>query len=399
MKKLLQLSASHNRGAIGKIIEQIGVKAKDDLGFESWVIYGRYNCTSELKCIKMGNMLEVIEHYVENRLFDNEGLASRCMTKKIVAKLKEIQPDIVHLHNIHDHWLNYEILFRYLKETDIKVIWTFHDCWAYTGHCFHFVTVNCDKWKIECSNCVQGNRFWDRSKRNFNLKKKTFLSCKNLYITTVSQWLKNITEESFFKGCDIYAIPNGLDINVFKPLANPKNIWGLPVNKKIVMGIATSWYEDKGLSDYYQLAEKLGDDYQIVLVGMTKKQIAALPQGIIGLPKTASQEELAWLYNLANVIVSMSKAETFGLTIAEGMACGTPGVVYDNTAHPELISYDTGMIVETSNISAFKNAIEKICCRNKAFYKKTCRKRAEERFDKNICFDQYLKLYEQVLAE
>lgn len=95
----------------------------------------------------------------------------------------------------------------------------------------------------------------------------------------------------------------------------------------------------------------------------------------------------------------MSKAETFGLTIAEGMACGTPGVVYDNTAHPELISYDTGMIVETSNISAFKNAIEKICCQNKAFYKKTCRKRAEERFDKNICFDQYLKLYEQVLAE
>lgn len=161
MKKLVQLSTSHNRGAIGKIIEQIGVKAKDDLGFESWVIYGRYNCTSELKCIKMGNMLEVIEHYVENRLFDNEGLASRCMTKKIVAKLEEIQPDIVHLHNIHDHWLNYEILFRYLKETDIKVIWTFHDCWAYTGHCFHFVTVNCDKWKIECSNCVQGNRFWD----------------------------------------------------------------------------------------------------------------------------------------------------------------------------------------------------------------------------------------------
>lgn len=398
MKKIVQLSASHNRGAIGKIMEQVGVKVKNELSFESWVIYGRYDCQSELKCIKMGNTAEVVEHYFENRFLDNEGLASRMMTTKIVGKLKEISPDIVHLHNIHDHWINYKILFDYLNEANINVVWTFHDCWAYTGGCFHFITVGCDKWKTECGHCPQRNRYWDRSKRNFLLKRKMFLRCKKLHIVTVSQWLKDVTEESFFCGNDIRVIHNGLDVNVFRPIANVKNIWNLPKGKFIVLGVATAWTENKGLNDYKSLAKKLGDRYLIVLVGMTRKQIDSLAKEIFGLPPTRTQEELSALYNLADVVVSMSKAETFGLTIAEGMACGTPGVVCNNTAQPELITKDTGIVVQTGDIDAAVTAIEKICLTGKSLYSESCRKLALERYDKDECYKKYLRLYEEILA-
>lgn len=397
MKKLVQLSTSHNRGAIGKIMEQVGIKAKNDLKMESWVIFGRYNPTSELKVVKMGNMLEVIEHYAENLLWDNEGLASRCMTRKIVKKLIEINPDIVHLHNIHDHWINYEILFEYLITSKIQVVWTFHDCWAFTGRCFHFVTVDCNKWKTECHDCVQRNRFWDRSRRNFLLKKNIFLKCPNLHIITVSRWLKSVTDESFFNGCEIRAIPNGLDINIFHPMPEAKNIWRLPTDKYIVVAVANDWYEEKGLSDYYRLAEYLGDGYRVVLVGMKSKQIKALPKRVIGLPRTSNQQELAWIYNIADVVVSMSRAETFGLTIAEGMACGTPGVVYDNTAHPELISKETGMVVENGNVKAFSDAVIKVCQGDKMAFQMACRQRAEECFDKEKCFEKYIDLYKELL--
>lgn len=397
MKKLVQLSTSHNRGAIGKIMEQVGVKAKNELGLESWVIFGRYNTKSELKTVKMGNTVEVLEHYAESRFLDNEGLASRYMTRKIVKKLNEIRPDIIHLHNIHDHWINYEILFDYLSKSNVPVVWTFHDCWSYTGRCFHFATVGCDKWKTECHHCIQRNKYWDRSQRNFLRKKNAFLSCQNLHITTVSRWLKNVTEESFFKGCDIRAIPNGLDVSIFHYMPDARNVWALPTTKKLVIAVAYDWYEDKGLSDYYRLAEALGDDYRVVLVGMKPNQIEALPKGMIGLPRTRNQQELAWIYNLADVVVSMSKAETFGLTIAEGMACGIPGVVYDNTAHPELISEGTGIVVENSNIQAFCDAVIKVCQGDKETYRKACRQRAEEVFDKKKCFDKYLDLYKELL--
>lgn len=399
MIKLVQLSTSHNQGAIGKIMEQIGIKARDEMGFDSWVIYGRHTCTSELKCIKMGNVVEVVEHYLEDRVLDNEGLSSRCMTQQIVRKLKELKPDIIHLHNIHDHWLNYPILFEYLNSSEVKVVWTFHDCWAYTGHCFHFITVGCDKWKNQCGNCIQKGRFFDKSDRNYKLKKKTFLGNGKLHITTVSKWLFDVTSESFYKNCDIRAIPNGLDIDVFKQVSDAENIWNLPLDKKIVMGVATSWGKDKGIEDFYKLAKLLGSEYQIVLVGLTEKQAADAPSNIIGLPKTRNQKELCWLYNLADVVVSMSKAETFGLTIAEGMACGTPAVVYNNTALPELISEDTGIVVTNGNVAAFKEAIITVCRRGKKCYSAACRNRAEERFDKNKCYEKYMDLYKEIIRE
>lgn len=165
-KTLLQINVTANWGSTGKIAEQIGLCAMAN-GWKSYIAYGRMSNSSKNELIKIGNMPQVYWHYVQNRLFDREGLASLCATKQLVRKIKEIKPDVINLHNIHDHWLNYRILFEYLNQTDIKVVWTFHDCWAFTGHCYHFVQQNCMKWQTECHDCVQRYKFIDRSRKTF----------------------------------------------------------------------------------------------------------------------------------------------------------------------------------------------------------------------------------------
>ena len=223
-KKLLQISSSVNWGSIGKIAEQIGIKAME-FGWESYIAYGRkeYYNPSKSKLIKVGNRLNVYEHYLENRLFDNEGLASRIPTRKFIKQIEEIKPDIIHLHNIHDHWLNYKILFEYLNTTNIPIVWTQHDCWAFTGGCMHFVHSNCDKWKTQCRVCPQNKRFIDGSAHNYILKKILFGNNKNLTIVPVSMWMESFTKESFMKEKQIQVIHNGIDINTFKPQNVKKN--------------------------------------------------------------------------------------------------------------------------------------------------------------------------------
>lgn len=385
---LLQLNCTANWGSTGKIAEQIGLKAKT-VGWDCYMACGRSSNPSQLQVIKVGNKPTVLWHYAENRLLDNEGLASRWATRQLVKQIEAIKPDVIQLHNIHDHWLNYRILFEYLNATDIPVVWTFHDCWAFTGHCPHFVTVGCEKWKSECMNCPLNSSLLDKSNRNFKLKKSLFAANKNLHVVTVSQWLGDMARQSFFRDVDIRVIHNGIDVNRFGVKPAQKE------GKFVILGVATAWSESKGLGDYYRLSERLDDDCQIVLVGLKEQQIRILPKKIIGLPKTKSQEELAELYRKASVVLSLSRAETFGLTIAEGMACGTPAIVYDNTAQPELITPETGMVVKTGDIDALVSAIRQL--KEQPLSADDCRKRAEACFDKDRCFEEYVELYESLL--
>lgn len=390
MPTLLQLNCTANWGSTGKIAEQIGLKTKV-AGWDCYMACGRSSNPSQLQVIKVGNKPTVLWHYAENRLLDNEGLASRWATRQLVKQIEAIKPDVIQLHNIHDHWLNYRILFEYLNATDIPVVWTFHDCWAFTGHCPHFVTVNCEKWKTGCFECPLNNSLLDRSQRNYQLKKQLFSANKNLHVVTVSQWLHDFVKQSFLRDKDVSVIHNGIDVNRFGIKPAQKE------GKFVVLGVATAWSESKGLGDYIKLSERLDDDCQIVLVGLREQQIRALPKKIIGLPKTKSQEELAELYQKASVVLSLSRAETFGLTIAEGMACGTPAIVYDNTAQPELITPETGMVVKTGDIDVLVSAIRRL--KEHPLSADDCRKRAEACFDKDRCFGEYVELYRELLGK
>ena len=397
MPTLLQLNCTSNWGSTGKIAEQIGLKAID-AGWECYVAFGRSSNQSSLKTVKVGNKFRTLEHYAEGSLLDNEGLASRMPTKRLLKEIDKIHPDVVHLHNIHDHWMSYRILFEYLSSKQIPVVWTLHDCWPFTGHCYHFVSVDCDRWKTGCYSCPLRNMFCDQSKRNWNLKKSLFASHPNLIVVPVSQWMGDFVKESFLKDKRIEVIHNGIDTSVFSPQEVSES--ERCKEDKMILAVASAWSESKGLSDYYKLNECLPDGFFIALVGLPEEIIKKLPTGIIGLPRTQNAKELAKLYSMARMTLSLSKSESFGLTIAESLACGTPVIVYDNTAQPEVVDSTTGIVVETGNINQIVEAIKTLDARLDMEGEKistACRKRAEECFDKDKCFEKYIDLYENLL--
>ena len=407
MPKLLQINITANWGSTGKIAESIGLAAIEH-GWESYIAYGRWCNPSQSHLIKIGSRLDTYLHYGEQRIRDNEGLCSRRATRKLIDQIKKINPDIIHLHNLHDHYLNYRILFEFLNKTNIKVVWTFHDFWAVTGHCMHFVTVGCERYKSGCYECpmqkVYPKSFFERSSKNYAIKKDLFSANTELTIVPVSEWVGESVRYSFLKNKKIQVIPNGIDTKIFKPteltvLSDSRyNAFLNGVKDKyVIMSVASEWKQDKGLNDFIAMSQMLGSDEVIVLVGLNDGVIANLPNNIIGLKRTSSMEELAALYTRADVICSLSSAETFGLTIVEGYACGTPAVVYDNTAPPLLIRDETGFVVENKNFKQAYLAIQSIKSNGKSYYHDACIKLANDHFDKDKCFEKYIELYNELL--
>lgn len=422
--KVLQVNITANWGSTGKIAEHIGLKAISH-GWKCWMAFGRYSNPTELQLIDLGSRWNTYHHYFVQRVLDNEGLCSKGATRKLIAELKRIQPNVVHLHNIHDHYLNYELLFEYLNSTDIKVLWTFHDFWAVTGHCMHFVTKNCNLYETGCHDCPMRKVFpktlMDRSRKNWELKRRLFSANKNLTIVPVSEWVGEMTRKSFLKDKPIRVIPNGIDVEVFKPTLFPdisnlseqlRSFQNQTYGKFVIMSVATQWKNDKGVEDYKRIAKMLKKDEVIVLVGVDDVTMKDLPENVIGIKRTTNVQELAALYTRADVVTTLSSAETFGLTVVEGYACGTPAVVYNNTALPALVLSDgfkslngsiiegpTGFVVEDKNYMAAYEAYMKIKARGKSHYSDACIFFAREKYDKDKCYEEYVKLYEEVVGK
>lgn len=403
MPTILQINSSANVGSTGRIAEQIGQIAIAN-GWNSYLAYGRTANQSTSHLIHVGNKLDVFVHGSVSLLFDNHCFGSHFTTRKLISKIENIHPDIIHLHNLHGYYLNIDILFRYLKKVNIPVIWTLHDCWPYTGHCSHYSNIDCQKWRSECNECPKSKNypkslFVDHSRTNFLRKKELFTSVDNLTIVPVSEWLGTEVKKSFLGEKQIKVITNGVDIHSFTPVTDSCKILGKYnlSNKFILLGVATAWGPRKGWDDYIKLSQMLPDEYRIVMVGVTEKQKASLPKNIVAIKRTESIHELAKLYSAANVVLSLSDQESFGLTTAEGFACGTPGIVYNCTASPELITKETGFVVERGDFAALTVAIETIKANGKEYYAENCRKRALQFYDSNKQYLKYIELYNTLI--
>ena len=403
MPKLLQINVTANWGSTGKIAEQIGECAMS-YGWESYIAYGRWCNPSKSHLIKIGNKLDTYMHYAEQRILDNEGLCSRRATRRLIKQIQELKPDVIQLHNIHDHYLNYRILFEYLRNTDIKVVWTFHDCWTFTGHCFHFVTKNCNRWKTGCHDCPLRNdypkTFLDKSHRNYILKKDLFGSIKNLTIVPCSYWMRDFVKESFLKDKPIKVIHNGIDLTVFKPheptITSKDDSKSFPQKRFRIVAVSSVWNRDKGEHDIYKLRDLLpNDEYDIIMVGLSEEQINALPTGIVGIQRTQNVQELAKIYSDSDVLINPTYADTFPTVNLESLACGTPVITYKTGGSPEAVDEKTGYIIEQGDIKALVNAIIQI--KQNPLSSNSCRIRAEKFFDKDKCFEEYIKLYESLI--
>jgi glycosyltransferase involved in cell wall biosynthesis len=405
MSTILQICVEGNRASVGRIAESLGVLALQN-GWESYIAYGRFPRQSKSKLIRIGSNWEVFLHGLQTRFFDRQGLGSKRATVKLVRKIKDIKPDVIHLHHLHGYYINIEILFKYLSQASIPVIWTFHDCWSVTGHCCHFDYVGCEKWKSECHHCPQkreypASYFIDRSRKNFNLKKELFNSVSNMMVVTVSNWLNGVVGESFMAKLPRQLIFNGIDINTFVPKLNQQEVrkkYNLG-NRFVILGVANVWSKRKGLSDFIELSKYVGKDISILLlIGVKDSQIKRLPGNIIGIRRTENLQQLIELYSMADLFLNLSVEETFGLATAEALACGTPAVVYNATACPEVINVDTGIVVEKNNINGLLGAIETVKKNGKEFYSSACRSRAVNLFNKDDRFQEYINLYERMIS-
>lgn len=394
--KILQINSVCGFGSTGRIAVQIQ-KTVEQNGGEGVIAFGRGDAPDGVNSYKINSDIDVNIHGVLSRITDRQGFYSSGATRRLVRFIKEYNPDVIHLHNIHGYYLNANILFDFLAEYGKPVVWTLHDCWAFTGHCSYFSYEGCDKWKSGCYSCPLKNEYpasilMDNSKKNYEEKKELFTSLKNAVIVTPSKWLGEIVKESFLGKYPVRVIYNGIDTDCFKPTeSNFKEKNGIE-DKKIVLGVASVWEKRKGLNDFFKLNEIIGDDYRIVLVGLNDAQLAELPDGIIGIKRTSSARELAEIYTAADVFVNTSREETMGLTTVEALACGTPAVVYDATAVPEVVTEESGIVIEPDDIDALLNAVKSI-----SLSKENCIERAED-FEQNKQYQKYYDLYTDIIS-
>tara|TARA_R110002153_G_scaffold66028_1_gene176637 strand:- start:22 stop:1239 length:1218 start_codon:yes stop_codon:yes gene_type:complete len=404
MKKILQINTTVGYASPGKIANDIG-DLLIDTGNESYIAYGRTpESVSNSNVIRIGDNIDNYLHVISTRLLDNHCFSSKNATKKLIAQIEDIKPDLIQIHNLHGYYINIEVLFSYLKNVDIPVVWTFHDAWAITGHCTHFEHVGCHKWLTGCYKCPQTNTYpnsvlLDRSKKNYADKKRLFNYPKNLTIVTPSEWLANLIKQSFLKNHKISVIPNGVSQEIFKPRKNLELEKKLNLkNKFVVLGVSSVWDKGKGFFDFIELAKKLNDDCILIMVGVTKKQTELLPNNIIAIPRTTNAEELAELYTMADVYINLTYADTFPTTNLEALSCGTPIITYKTGGSVESVTKKTGLVIEQGNVSAALDAIEAIKKLGKTHFEKHCVSMALDKFNKKKQYLEYIKLYKPLMG-
>lgn len=350
---------------------------------------------------RIGGAVGKTEHIILAKLTGRHGYYSHFATYKLIKKIKQVKPDVIHLHNIHGWYLNWKMLFDYLKKANIPVIWTLHDCWAFTGHCPYFMAIGCDKWKSGCYECdlykSYPGCFFDDSRFQYRYKKECFTGVPNLTIVTPSQWLADLVKKSYLKDYDTVVINNGIDLKKFKPrMSDFREKYGL-VDKTVLLGVAFDWSPRKGIDDFKRLAEELSEEYAIVLVGVSDVIAKKLPNRIVSIACTQNQEELAEIYSEADLFVNPTLEDNFPTVNLEALACGTPVITYQTGGSPESLTEQCGKVVAYKDYTALKDAILEMKDAKKTMTR-VCIERAQ-RYGRDDAYQKYLELYKTVLEK
>lgn len=400
--KILSINTA-NFGSTGNIMLQLQECCKSN-GMEMLVAFPKSRSNMKKRVdnsIYIGSILSRNVHLQLSKLTGYNGMFSYFSTLFFLRKIKKYDPDIIHLHNLHNGYINLPLLFKYIKKHNIPTVWTLHDCWPFTGQCPHFTLAKCDKWKTGCHDCTKYREypesFVDRTKTMWKLKKKWFTGVKNMTIVTPSRWLADLAKKSFLKEYPIRVINNGIDLNIFKPTKNNfKEKYGIE-NKHIVLGVSSGWGYRKGLDIFIELSKQLCKNYQIVLVGTDASVDEKLPKNIISIHRTQDQRQLAEIYTAADVFVNPTREENYPTVNMEALACGTPIISFPTGGSSEIFDESCGLVTESNDGDFMKKAIIHVC-ENKSFSPEACLERAKS-FDKSNRYDEYIELYKSVIKE
>ena len=387
-------------GSTGNIMKGIA-SAADEMGYKSFIAYPSSITNNKVLVenpVKIGFRLDRNLHLVRSYISGYNGCYSVYVTNLFISRIKQINPDIIHLHNLHNCYINLEIMFDFLRNSGIPIVWTLHDCWSFTGQCTHYSMINCEKWKKQCYNCPQFTEYpssrVDKTEIMYQLKRKWFTNIKGMYLVTPSLWLKNEVKQSFLCNYPINVINNGIDLTIFKPTKSDFRLDNNLLDKTILLGVANPWSYKKGLQIFKDLSKKLDDNFVIVLVGLTSDQIAELPEKMIGIRKTDNQNELAKIYTASDYFLNPSFEETMGLVTIEALACGTPVIVSNLTAVPEVVTNKCGIVVNQNTAECFYQTI--LTLKNQ-FLKEDCISQARE-FNSVTKYSEYTSLYTQITS-
>lgn len=402
MMKVLQINSVCGIGSTGRIAADIH-QVLTERGHLSYIAYGRGEPSNCNTAIRIGSKYDIYTHVALTRMLDKHGFGSKKATKEFIEKIKDIDPDIIHLHNIHGYYINIEVLFNYLKMSNKPIVWTLHDCWSFTGHCAYFDYIGCNKWETGCYDCPQkktypSSIFFDNSKTNYYKKKKLFIGIKNATLITPSNWLAELVKKSFLRVYPLRVINNGIDLSVFRPKESNFRVKYNLQDKFIILGVANIWDERKGFKYFIELSPKLKSDEIIVLVGLTENQKRQLPKNIIGICRTNNVEELAEIYTAADVFVNPTLEDTFPTTNLEALACGTPVITFNTGGSPESVRENCGFIVEKGNIGELVSKINEIKRKGKLDYSGEAIYWVKKLYNKKDKFNEYLEIYEKQLS-
>ena len=394
--RIVQINAVYNRGSTGYIVQAIDKVLRQN-NEQSWIAYAE-GPSGLSNGIKIGTTIDHKIHALLSRIFGMQGNYSLIATKKLIKKLEMIEPDVVHLHNLHHNYINIELLFEYLSDHHIKTVFTLHDCWFFTGKCTHFQIVQCNKWITGCHSCpqlIKDNPSWifDYSRTAWNQKDRLYKSLFSAYVVGASYWISKLASESILKAFPITTIHNGIDTQIFTPEGdNLKSIYKLE-DKFIVLVMGSKIYspENFGLAGY--LAEKIPPKSIIIILGAEKKKDENKSDTIIHLPAATTPEEMARIYRTADVFLNVTHEDTLPTVNLEAMACGTPVVTYSVGGCPETLGLNTGIIVKENDWDNIVNAIQEVKLKGKSCYSKQCVKHIKENYEYKKCFNQYLKVY------
>ncbi len=400
-KKILFVNSIVGTGSTGRLITGL-CRALSEEGAESLVCYGRKSAPGDVSCYRIGSDRGVYVHGMISRLTDRHGLYSSGAAKALVRQIASFEPDLIHLHNIHGYYLNYEILFRFLREYGRPILWTLHDCWSFTGHCTHFEYIGCKRWQEQCHDCMQLREYpksvlFDASEKNYRKKKELFTGIRDLSLVTPSAWLKGKTEQSFLKDYPVSVIPTGIDLTQFQPTESSLREKYHLRDKMVLLGVANPWRERKGLEDFIRLSSMMPENVRIVMIGLKKRQLSLIPKNVIGIEKTDSVKEMAAWYSLADLHVNLTYEDTFPTTNLESMACGTPVLTYGAGGSPESVAEGCGFVLPVGDLEGVRRIVSE-CGRKNEEISKACIRQAA-RYDKAVRFREYIEKYEEILHQ
>ena len=394
--KIVQINATCGVGSTGKIC--VGISALMSAnGIENHILYSTRSsgyplgigCTDE-----RGIRLQALKA----KVLGNYGFNAQRATRRMLRDLERLEPDIVHLHNIHGHDCDLELLFSWFRQKKTKLVWTFHDCWAFTGYCPHFTMMKCGRWKVQCEKCIQRREyswFFDRSRELFERKKRLF-SGLDMTIVTPSQWLAGLVKESFLKDCPVKVIHNGIDLGVFRPGEGDFRQRYALEGKKLLLGVSFDWGVRKGLDVFCELARRLPEDYRIILVGTNDRTDRLLPENILSIHRTQDQRELAQIYSAADLFLNPTREENYPTVNMESLACGTPVLTFRTGGSPEIIDGTCGAVVDCDDVDSMEKEIIRICT-ERPYTREACLRRARS-FEQKERFKEYLILYEGIIS-